>query len=276
MKHLPTTNRPPATLALVKSEAVKAHLSAPTIRQIHPDELTDPLNALILTIAQKQGLKVDAIQVQDVSRFICRHFKDFTLEEVSLAFEYYNARKLNTPQGFGAYGLLSQEFFGTVLKAFRDYRTEEMRKENVKIHKIKELTPEELRKKNTEAIRKGVLEAWEYFKENEKIQNEPTADLMGSFYYDYLRASGFMVKPDEDTTEAIKKEAINVYEQSLTDRKASASSPLEAKKILNQIKTITPKDRADKIRLLCKKIGLRLYFEECLFNDVDLTEKLNT
>lgn len=269
------TWKPHVNSDLINSPIVKAHHETPTLREIHPDELTTPLQMLLLTIAQSKQLKCDTIEIQTSSAFVCKYFKDFTLGEIKLSFEFESAGMLTLPNGFGSYGAFSLDYIGGVLKAAREFRIQETRKENLKLGTIDNaqtriLTAEEIEEKNNSAMKQGVLQSFEYFVEHKKMEREPSNDLVSAFHYDFLRIKEILIAPDKDLRNEIKIEALQYLKEQIKLRQRN-SSRKESKSIGQEISQI---EESDKLQTTCKKIGVRIFFESLMLDGTELKELL--
>lgn len=266
-----TTWKPLDNLQRIKSEIVKAHLSQPQIRSIEPDKLYNGLEQLLLSIAQKKSIQTGKIEIQDGMNFICKYFKDFTMLEIKMAFEFESAGLLKLPDNFGAYGVFSLDYIGGVLKAARIYRIEETRKENLKMEsEKKELSKTETKELNRQAMAQGVLEAWKFYNESKQMQYEPIMDIMGSFYYDYLRHIELIEKPTDEEMKPIKQEAETYLKNEIRNRQLNANRS-DLKTLANELNNV---HQAHNFKNTCKKIAIRVYFENLVLAEQDLQELL--
>jgi hypothetical protein len=274
-KHLTTTKIPPKNLDLIKSVAVRAHVSGTSIGRMSPDEVIKPVQAAILATAQRLGIKITTIEVQDLCRFTLTYFKDFNVAEIPIAFDLLNAQKFQIKSG-GHFGILSASYWGEVLTAYRNYRIEETRKEQLKGSQLdpdqtRILTEEETEELNNKAMKEGILQNWKHFLEFKKMPVTPSMDFVSQFHYDYLRDNGIMGKPEEEELESIKAEAKEYISEDLKNRQLN-SSRSERKSLAMQITQITG---TDKFKATCKKIGVRIFFENLIFEEQDLEKIIN-
>lgn len=224
----------------------------------------------ILAIAQRLTIQIEAMEVEDLTKFAFRYFKDFTIEEITLAFELLSAQKFETKLK-GHFGVLSRDYFGDVLISYRKYRNEETRKENILLGSLDEnqsriLTPEEVEEKNRRAIVETLLESWGFFKENNKMMHSPSHDVMGAIHYDWLRDNNLMEKPNDELMKSIKEEASEYVKNDL-ERASLSASKTEKRMLHKRIQSI----RTDnKFPTTCKKIAVRIYFENLMLDEKDL------
>lgn len=274
-----TQKLPPKSLAI--SETVKAHQTGLTIRAIDVDELTDSLKALLIIICETNAIKLDKIHIQNASAFICKYFKDFTLEEIKLAFEYFNARKLKTPENFGHYGVLSPDFIGGVLKGFRELRIEDTRKDQLKVGTLDTaqtaiMTEEEKEEINRRAMLEGAAETFAKLKSEDETQKADARQMLeglGHLYYDHLRAIGVMKKPSKELESHTKAKASQQIKNEIRARQQNTErGGFKFKELAEALNNVT---KSPNFINKCKKIALTEYFDDLILAGVDL-QKLIT
>lgn len=245
-------------------------MSSPTIVRMSEDDADTGIKMAILAIAQRLTIKIEEMEVEDLTKFAFRYFKDFTIEEITLAFELLSAQKFETKLN-GHFGVLSRDYFGDVLISYRKYRNEETRKENILLGSLDDnqsriLMPEEVEEKNRNAIIETLVESWGFLKENNKMMHSPSHDVMGAIHYDWLRDNGFMQKPNDELMAYIKEEA-NEYVKNELERSSLSASKTEKRLLQKRISSI----RTDnKFIPTCKKIAVRIYFENLMLDEIDL------
>lgn len=90
----------------------------------HNAVLEGRLHGISLSVGLREP--ISDIEMSAIVNFIKSQFGEFTMEELSLAFELAMARKLNTEAS--AFNSFSCEYVGRVLSAFREFRREANRK----------------------------------------------------------------------------------------------------------------------------------------------------
>lgn len=236
------------------------------------DDILEPLSAVIVIVATKQGIKFDVIQVQDICSFHQKHFGDFTINEIPLAFELLAAGKFELPERAGHYGLLSMEYWGQVMNKYKIYRTNEIRKANlIAESEIKRTTINKEKRLNHEAMKGGVLTSWGHFKEFKVMPYRMDNDLVTEHYYNWLRDNDLMNPPTSDAILSIKLEAKAAYKESL---KKDDMTLTEHRLMKQGINNIDNGSAELKVKSLCKKIGVRVFFENLMFENKDLKEMI--
>lgn len=243
---------------------------------MHPDDIVQPLSVQVIAAATRLRLNVTPIEVQDISRFQCKYFKDFTIPEIPLAFELLAAGKLDVDEKFSHYGTLSHEYWGGVMKAMRKHRIEETRKEKVSLGTLDDNqtripTPEETKELNDKAMKDGVLESWGNFKKTNVMPYSMDSDLVTAHHYDWLRHKGVIEKPSDEMAIEIKKEAIEYQKEIVENRKSDPT--LAQQRLKNEsIKVGHDDNKEGKIQALCKKIAVRCFFEQLMIDGKELEE----
>ena len=225
----------------------------------------DGLDLLFRKITQIKLIPVENDMIKIAVDFTVKHFKDLTLKEIDLAFEYESAGKLKLPENHGHYGVFSLEYIGVVLKAFRDYRIQEAEKEQKKGLSLDEqqtsiISQEELEELNRVAMEKGIAEVWEMFKAGNVEQYEPLIQGMGHLYYDHLRNKGVIEKPSKELQKEIIAEAEKQMKEKLRQQKQQYK-PGEVK-FKDLAKELNNVSGSPNFKNTCKKIAVKKFFQE--------------
>lgn len=254
-------------------------MNNPKIGRQDPEEIKRKIGASILIVSERLGIQVTSEEIRDLTRFVTTYFKDFAIEEIKLAFELLNARKFEIGERSGHFGVLSQAYVGEVLTSYRKYRVEETRKENIALGSLDSNqtridTPEEIAKKNFEALKRGVLASWAYFKEHNAMMFEPELDLVSANQYNFLRKIKVIPRPASKFANEVMREAETTYQKNINDLKAR-STTTQIQAITQNLKRLGPEGKEKRIKELAKKIALRCFFEELALEEKQLSDLID-
>lgn len=169
--------------------------------------------------------------------FIKKYFGDFSNEEYHIAMEMAAAQKLNAESE--SFGKLSISYIGKILKAYRDYRTqqikiyerEEERKNSLENSRSEKQTPE-TQKKYFENIR-------DYYKENKKFYPLDYTHMEYVQAFQHMEREGIIKMDVEEKKKYMKKVKEKICSEidndKLTDfEKVYLKEALRDKKILGK------------------------------------------
>ena len=157
----------------------------------------------------------------------------------------------------------------------RDWETEKEQKllGTIDEGQTRILTPEEVDELNNKAMRTGVLQSWDHFKDNGVMPYSLDSDIVTAHYYDWLRMKGIMEKPSDELSNQITEEAREFLAAFMENRK---SNPTLSEKRLQELSIQQKKkDQTGKLKALCKKIAVRIFFEDLALGGGDLHEIIN-
>lgn len=268
-----TTLESAKNLEKIRDVAVRAHFNGEKIRVIEPAALLDQLNEAIILVCTRLKIQPSALEVQDVAAFTAKYYKDFTIDEIITAFDLRAASVFECSAHH--YGVISNEYWGGVLKAYREHRIKQTAKEVARLgvldaNQTRIPTREEVEEMNINASRSGALKDWEFFKENNRLPFPVDLDMVSHTHYNYLRSIGVIPPPTDELKKEIREEGIATVDRLDQIKMDKQPTARQMKAVIKQINKATKEDKLSRLKTICQKIGMRKYFEQLVEDGKEL------
>jgi hypothetical protein len=231
------------------------------IREYSEEErLTLSLN-LVTNLLLDLGVssKSDPEQHQRAIQFLANDCGKYTIREIDKAFKLAIQGYLN----IDLFQQVNVLVIGKVLKAFDDYKIEQLRvfrQKKIKQEQSQIMTEQE----KNEYIKHAILKQILFFKEN------GYCDENRFFVYDLFEKNG-LLNLDKETKLKIKKQAIESLKKEYNTKRAK--DRYENKLLKEKIKDLD-KEKSDEIKIRCKVLALEYYLKKAINNKKE-TEKIN-
>lgn len=216
------------------------------------DSSWSPVRKAIFSFSLKLGLSepLKEMEISELCRFLRKTFKDINLDEMIEAVDLFCSRDLAIDyKKEGHYNKLSNTFMGTMLTAFRKYRSSLLSQ-----HKGEAYQPPQF---DTESFYERCLfEKYDAYVPGEEY---PYSDLDGWMFFDDLYRWGIVIV-DEETRAGFMAEA-------------EMACPREKRKHTYD-KGESDEDLARRVKKKAKQLAFRSWINEQKFSDTDLRELL--
>lgn len=201
--------------------------------------------------------------------FVNNQFKDFAIEEIKLAFDYYNAGKLCEPN-YQHYNTFSSNYLGAILREYRKFRSKEVAKyqrEKEQMNKPKEPTQEEKINARKEYVDHYVRPKLERFKKTGAY----TIDKFNGFTLLDALSRFKLITWSEYNIDNYKVLALEEIQKEIESKKGDFGNRFEVRKLVKKLDLYihTGKDEEIKsnIRLITANIILKDWLKENDFSE---------
>jgi len=234
------------------------------IKEIKDDNLfSENLKNVMVKIILFSGIKekVDDLYKADIKNMMLNHYKHFSLNEITYAFELERYGKLGDKTQH--FQLFNADYVSTVLKKYETWKAVTRKQNNIntlKIENSNEMTPEEIEFSMIE----GCDRIFREYKLNHRIEG------VYVHIYDHLFKKGLLPR-DKFYKDMIFAKAQVI---AISEVKANARENNEPKKTMER----AIKEIEDKVNLtpiaIAKKLALEDYFQKLIKNNENLNDKI--
>ena len=182
--------------------------------------------------------------ITDINEMILMRFKELSLDEVYYAFKLYRYGVIG--EDLQSYGQFNSMFVQKLLTAYKNYKVQEIRKNNIKNEKEEQTLSEEEKELR---VLLGLKRAYDEYCKGEDFG-------VGYYLYDYLNKKGFVNISNEDKYKALDLARLKLV--SRTNAKRERGLKFDLKKELQRINSKLDDD----VIQVAKTESLKLIFEQ--------------